>query len=137
MLVEVKLNDAVAQSSAPIEQLKQLMAFMNCSIGLLVSGERVVLLRDSLEQANGESIRVVGEATLPYSLLPPVDNQWKGRSEVEYESQIQKWLEDLKSVSGVRNLPADLREIFNESIISILQLGEVRAAGPRWSKAAT
>ena len=55
MLVEVKLKHISIAKSA-IEQLKHTMASIGCSVGFLVAGERVSLLRDSLEKYNGESI---------------------------------------------------------------------------------
>lgn len=135
IIVEVKLSDIAGNQSA-VNQLKYLMASIGCSVGLVVSGERVVLLRDSLEKSNGESIGVVGEARLPDSLLPPADDQWKGKRALEFESRVQQWLEELKLTSSTENLPSDLKELLSEPIISLLRLGEVRAAGPRWSKAA-
>lgn len=137
IIVEVKLNNMVARKPIAIEQLRHLMASMNCSIGILVFGEQIVLLRDSLEQSNGASIDIVGEARLPYSLLPPADNQWEGKSELEFGSRVQRWLEELKLPANIQKLPDDLRELFGEPIISLLRLGEVRAASPRWSKAVT
>ena len=137
MLVEVKLNDMGSRNQKAVEQLRRLMASIGCSVGLAVTGERVVLLRDSLEQSNGESIDVVGEAILPDFLLPPADEQWKGGERaIEFESRVQKWLEKLKLTYSLENLPNDLRKLFGESIISLLRLGEIRAAGPRWGKVA-
>jgi hypothetical protein len=134
IVVEVKLNDVPAQKLRAIEQLRHYMASMNCSIGILVSGEHLVLLRDSLEQSNGKSISVVGEATLPSSLLPPADDQWKGKRWVEFESQVQRWLEELKLPSTIEKLPDDLRKLLDEPIISLLRLGEIRVAYARWSR---
>lgn len=134
IIVEVKFNDTADSKQKAIEQLKHLMASTGCSIGLLVSGERIVLLRDSLERSNGESIGIVGEAMLPDSLLPPADNQWQGNRYLEFESRVQRWLEKLQLVPNVRNLPNDLRGLLDEPVISLLRFGEVRAAGPRWSK---
>jgi hypothetical protein len=91
-------------------------------------------LRDSLELSNGESINVVGEARLPNSLLPSVDEQWN--KELTLESQVQSWLEKLKMGMNISDLPNDLRNLLSELIMSLLRFGEVRAAGPRWSKAA-
>jgi hypothetical protein len=136
MVVEVKLYDISVRDRSAIEQLKYLMASIGCSVGLFVSGERVVLLRDSLEKSNGESINVVGEAKLPNSLLPLAGEQRRGELELEFESRVQQWLEKLKLSSSIENLPNDLRKLLGEPIISLLQLGEVRSAGPRWSKVA-
>jgi hypothetical protein len=132
MIVEVKLNDIGTQNA--VKELQHLMASIDCSIGLIVSGERVVLLRDSLEKSNGESIKKVGEANLPHFLLPTSDEKWNGNLYFEFESQVQQWLEKLKLPSNLENLPTDLRKLFGEPVISLLRLGEVRAAGPRWSK---
>lgn len=135
IIVEVKLKDSSITQYA-IQQLKHTMASMGCSVGLVVAGERVILLRDSLEKDNGESIYVVGEAKLPDSVLPPADEQWKGEPAVEFESRVQRWLEQLKLTASLDYLPSDLRNLLGESIIILLRIGEVRAGGPRWSKVA-
>jgi Type I restriction enzyme R protein N terminus (HSDR_N) len=135
MIVEVKLNDVSTLSQRAIEQLRRLMAAIGCSTGLLVAGEHVILLRDSFEESNGASVHVVGEARLPDFLLPPADEQWRGNPGLEYESRVQRWLENLKRTASIENLPDDLKALLSEPIISLLRLGEVRAAGPRWSKA--
>ena len=135
MIVEVKLKD-ISIGAQAIQQLKHTMASIGCSVGLVVTGERVILLRDSLEKYNGESIDVVGEAKLPDSLLPPADEQWKANRGMEFESRVQRWLEKLKLTASMENLPNDLRNLLGEPIMSLLRIGEVRAAGPRWSKSA-
>ena len=137
MIVEVKLNDNNIHNQEAVNQLRYIMASIGCSVGLVVSGEHIFLLRDSLEKSHGESINVVGEARLPDSLLPPADEQWRGERALEFESQVQRWLEKLKLTSNIENLPNDLRELLGEPIMSLLRLGEIRAAGPRWSKVAS
>lgn len=87
MIVEVNLNDMATRKTDAIKQLRHLMTFMNCSVGILISGEHFVLLRDSLEQSNGASIGIVGEAKLPHSLLPSADNQWEEKCELELRVQ--------------------------------------------------
>src|SRR6476661_445104 len=131
IIVEVKLKD-ISINPQVIAQLKNNMASIGCSVGLVVTGERVILLRDSLEKYNGESIDVVGEAKLPDSLLPPADEQWKANPGMEFESRVQRWLEKLKLTASMENLPNDLRNLLGEPIMSLLRIGEVRAAGPRW-----
>ena len=136
MIVEVKLQDISIGSQYAIEQLKQTMASRGCSVGLLIAGERIILLRDSLEESNGKSIYIVGEAMLPTSLLPPADEQWQGKPAIEFESRVQRWLEKLQLTSSIENLPNDLKKLLSEPIISLLRIGEVRAAVPRWNKVA-
>ncbi|MBE9080277.1 hypothetical protein IQ241_23815 [Romeria aff. gracilis LEGE 07310] len=135
IVVEVKLGDSDSRQN--VIDLKQLMASTGCSVGLSISGERVLLLRDSLEKSYGESIDVVGEARLPESLLPPADERWRGVKGLEFESRVQKWLEKLKLTANLESFPGDLRELFGEPIMSLLRLGEIRAAGPRWSRVAS
>ena len=89
MIVEVKLKD-ISIGAQAIQQLKHTMASIGCSVGLVVAGERVILLRDSLEKYNGESIYVVGKEKLPDSLLPPADEQWKANPGMEFESRVQR-----------------------------------------------
>jgi hypothetical protein len=136
MIVEVKPNDVRKQRQFGIIYLERSMMEFGCSIGLLVAGERVIVLQDSFDDSHGSSIRVVGEAILPHSLLPPPDEQWKGNRYLEFESQVQRWLEKLKLQTNVDSLPDDLKNLFGGRIINLLRIGEVRAGGPRWSKVA-
>lgn len=137
VIVEVKFNDHFPNRQDVIEQLKSLMASMGCSVGLAITGDHILLLRDSLEKSDGESIFVVGEALLPEHLRPSANKQWQGQYELEFESQVQQWLETLKHTSSLENLPSDLRQLLREPTISLLRLGDIRAAGPRWSRAAS
>lgn len=138
IVVGVKTNDNLPHRQSAIEQLKHLMAAMGCSVGLAVTGNHIFLLRDSLEKSHGESIAVVSETRLPDYLLPSADEQWRGKYGLEFESRVQRWLEKLKQTPSVENnLPSDLAELLSEPIMSLIRLGEIRAAGPRWSKVAS
>ena len=136
IIVEVELNDTNVGPQHTIDQLKTLMVSLGCSIGLAVSGKHLFLLRDSLEKNHGESIEVVGEAKLPDSLLPPADGKEQKERAIKFESQVQQWLETLQLTSNLQHLPNDLRKLFAEPIISFLRVGEIRAAGSRWSRVA-
>lgn len=137
IVVEVKTNDIPSHRQSTIERLKRLMASTGCSVGLVVAGNHISLLRDSLEKSHGESISVVSEARLPDNLLPSADEQWKGKYGLEFESRVQRWLENLKQTPHLENLPSDLAELLSEPIMSLIRLGEIRAAGPRWSRVAS
>ena len=137
IVVEVKLSRDGTLHQSAIQQLKHFMAAFGCATGLVVVSEHVFLLRDSFEQSNGKSIEVIGAAKLPDFLLPPPDQRWEDVDPLKFEAQIQQWLESLKSASSIEGLSSDLRSLLGEPIISLLQLGEVRAAGPRWSELAS
>jgi hypothetical protein len=136
MIVEVKRHDDPLSQQNSEVALRRLMVSMGCSVGLIVLGERIILLRDSLEKSHGESIWVVGEARLPEGLLPPAEAQWRGEP-IEFESRVQRWLEQLQRSSSLESLPLDLVRLLGEPMISLLRLGEVRAAAPRWSRVAS
>ncbi|MGG6297531.1 hypothetical protein ACQ4M4_24315 [Leptolyngbya sp. AN02str] len=137
MIVEVKLQNGDARRRDAIGQLKHLMAAMGCSLGLAVTGEHVVLLRDSLERSHGESIEVVGEANLPNYLRPSADEEWSRANGLEFAARVQRWLEELKQAPNLETLPEDVRDLFAEPVVSLLRIGEIRAAGPRWSRVAS
>ena len=137
IVVEVKANDNLIHHQNAIEQLKRHMASMGCSVGFVITGNRIFLLRDSFEKSNGKSIAVVSEAKLPDHLLPTADEQLRGKHGFEFESRVQRWLEKLKQTPSLENLPNDLAELLSEPIMSLIRLGEVRAAGPRWSRVAS
>jgi hypothetical protein len=135
IIVEIKPKDVREQRKLGMNYLKRSMIEFGCSIGLLVAGERVIVLQDSFDDSHGSSIHVVGEAKLPHSLLPRPDKQWRGTPYLEFESQVQRWLEKLKLQTNVDSLPDDLRNLFGGRIINLLRFGEIRAGGPRaWSK---
>ncbi|NEQ46051.1 MAG: type I restriction enzyme HsdR N-terminal domain-containing protein [Leptolyngbya sp. SIOISBB] len=136
MLVEVKLGDLVEIYQSAIEQLKYLMTLMGCAVGLAVTSTRISLLRDSLEQPNGASIHLVGEAQLPDDLRLSVTNPTANLSEVEFTDQVQQWLESLQK-DDLGELSADLKALLEDSVMPLLQFGEIRAAGPRWSRVAS
>ncbi|MFN6033251.1 MAG: hypothetical protein ACK48B_04200 [Dolichospermum sp.] len=85
MIVEVKPNDVSKQRQYAMNQLQRSMIDFGCSVGLLVAGERVTVLRDSFDDSHGSSIYVVGEATLPHSFLTTADEQWRGNTHLEFE----------------------------------------------------
>jgi len=132
MLVEIKLTSRSIDYA--FEQLKQYMVALGCSNGLLICGETVMLLRDSLEQADGSSIRVIGEAKLPEMLLPPTTAQFKQQAGWEFASRVQQWLEGLTLTVNVQQLPEDLQQLLSEPILNLLRVGEIRSGGPRWSQ---
>ena len=136
MVVEVTLSDNEANAQNAINQVRSIMASVGCSMGLVILGRRLILLRDSFESSGGDSIRIVGEAKLPDFLHVPTESSRQARNEQNFAIQIQKWLETLKTPFGANSLPKDVRELLGEPILSLFQLGELRATKPRWSQIA-
>lgn len=134
LVVEVKPKNHQQMVRYAISSIRRAMVSFDCPLGLVVAGDRVILLRDSLAEYDGASIEVVGESQLPLELLPPADPQWQGQEAIEFESRVQNWLEGLKLKANVDKLPADLKNLLSEPVIFLLNWGEVRAAGYRWSK---
>ena len=132
LVVEVKTKNHQQMVRYAISSIRRAMVSFDCSLGLVVAGDRVILLRDSLAEYNGASIYIVGESRLPLELLPPADPQWQGNEGIEFESKVQNWLEGLKLQANVEKLPTDLRNLLNEPVIFMLNWGEIRAAGYRW-----
>jgi hypothetical protein len=137
IVVEVKTNDSLSHRQSAIKQMKSLMASMGCSVGLVITGNHIFLLRDSLEKSHGESTAVVSEARLPDHLLPIADEQWRGKHGLEFESRVQRWLEQLKQTPSLENLPDDLAELLSEPVLRLIKLGDIRSASPRWSRVAS
>lgn len=136
MLVEIKFTSrGVDQASQAIAQLKQYMVGLGCPNALLIWGETIMLLRDSFEQSDGSSIRVIGAAKLPDTLLPPTQNQSPVQAEWEFATRVQQWMEELALTTNVRQMPEDLQRLFSNPILNLLRIGEIRSGGPRWNKA--
>jgi len=136
LLVLLKLTSSIDRGLDRflIDCLKHYMVALGCSNGLLICGATVMLLRDSLEQSDGSSIRVIGEAKLPDALLPSTKNQSPVNIGWEFETRIQEWLEGLTLTANAQQLPEDLQHLFSESILNLLRMGEIRAGGPRWDQ---
>ncbi len=136
MLVEIKLNDSKSQVRTGIAQLTHAMVAMGCSTGLLITGARIILLRDSLESVNGASIQKMGEARLPHELLTALERPNRQESYAEFEVRVQQWLESLKLFTDPESLPDAWGELLGGTVLGLLRLGEILVTHPRWSPVA-
>jgi hypothetical protein len=133
VIVLIKLTSR-SFDSVLIDCLKHFMLSLGCANGLLICGVTVTLLRDSLEQSDGSSIQVIGEAQLPETLLPSTQNQSPTQAGWEFATKVQQWMEGLTLTTNVQKLPEDLQHLFSEPILNLLRIGEIRSGGPRWNK---
>jgi hypothetical protein len=130
LVVEVELG---ADLDAATDQLKRYMARVGAPHGLVVAGGRVRLLRDTYRSTGVDSIEAVAEFEVESLRNPPASAPTAG---VEYEGRVQDWLESLGDSSAVAALPEPIRAVVSEHLVSVIETGDVRAAGPRSSRAA-
>lgn len=133
LVVEVQLRDDELGEAE--QQLKRYMFGMRCPLGLLVTPERVRLLRDTYTSYGPESVERVGE--YPVQGLfeeelakQPAENDAAARA-FRLEDAVQAWLERLAAGRGLASLSPDLRHVVEEDVLPVLEQGEIRAAGPR------
>jgi len=126
LLAEVRTD--VRDVPAAEVSLKEYMVGRSCSAGLLVTPERSRIYRNMYTSDSPESIILEGEfatedllGTFPGSI-----------SDLHLEELLQERLEDLQATGNMSSLPAESRELIEDSIGPALTLGSIRAAGPRW-----
>ena len=132
MAIEVKLTPISQQlKQEAVNNLRRYMQSMNCLSGLLVFKDRIIRV-DNLFNSQGKPLP---EAVISMSLLPPASGKWGKDEHLNFEEQVQSWLEALKYPSAFQTLSPSLQEILSEPVISFIRQGDIRAAGPRYLKA--
>lgn len=138
LAVKVKGRHAdAAQLRTSEEQLRRYMFGMRCSVGLLVTPERLRLLRDEYLSESPESITVAGEYPTPPPLSRWQDEHiWSAtpQPELAFEEEVQQWLEGLSRPDERDAIPRELQNAIVEHVLPALGEGEVGAAGPRWHR---
>lgn len=133
LVVEVQLrDDALGEAE---QQLKRYMFGMRCPVGLLVTPERMRLLRDTYTSYDQESIARVGDYPLGGMFQDalasaPGDTDDAAQS-FRLEDAVQSWLERLAAGRGLASLSPELRHAVEEDVLPALEQGEIRPAGPR------
>ena len=127
LVVEVKQR--LSQPAFAERQMKRYMLGMRCPLGLLVTPDRMWLLRDRFRSDSEDSIERVGEFSTPGSLRSHVKD--KEASGFELEQAVQNWLKALGRGSTTETLDPKLREALEEYVVPALAQGVIRAGGPR------
>jgi hypothetical protein len=107
-------------------QLEKYMAERRCSIGLLVTPERVRIYRNFYTGDAEKSVEIVGEY--------PVSGLFGNKTwldEASFANDVQTWLDRLKEEPRWRALPQPLRGAVEENILPELARGQVRASASR------
>ena len=133
LVVEVKLHDDDLEQTE--QQLKRYMFGMRCPLGLLVTPERMRLLRDTYTSYAPESIEWIGDYPIQGLFEEALARHPKDTDVAvgafRLEDAVQAWLERLASGTGLASLSPDLRDALKEYVLPALEQGEIRAAGPR------
>ncbi|WP_437294159.1 hypothetical protein WMF45_34540 [Sorangium sp. So ce448] len=136
LVVEVKLSIHDLQASE--QQLKAYMVRHGYATGMLVTPDAVRIYRDTFASYEEGSVELVGafstagvfEAGVASTIRAIEEPGLRG---VQFEDEVQRWLEGLTNPSNLAALAPDLREAVEDHVVPALEQGEVRAAGPRAS----
>jgi hypothetical protein len=140
LVVEAKLHSRGLDGGEA--QLKRYMFGMQCPVGMLITPHVLRIYRDTFSEYSESSIECVGEFDIVDLLeaegIRPVEERTGAAAAAagfRFESDVQTWLERLAAGSNVAALPPALRAAIEEHVLPALLQGEIRAAGPRWSRA--
>jgi hypothetical protein len=125
----VKATTAIPDFGIAEGQLKKYMASMKCSVGMLVSPERLWLYEDRYLDSS-DSITLVD--SFDVSKVPDFARFRSERNSASlFEEKVQSWLEGLRTEAGLRELPPELRKAVRVYVDPAILNGSIRAAGPR------
>ena len=139
LVVEAKFN---ARELADIEPpLKRYMVKMGVPVGLLVTPKILGIYRNKYTGTSEKSVERIKLVDIPVSWLgfsrfqnlPPEkrSNQSLSNLALDFEEQVQSWLERLQTSDFLQHLSPDARDVVSDYIVPVLNEGTVRAAHPR------
>lgn len=106
------------------------MANAGVPLGLVVTLDRVAVLRNRYTGSDPDSIAVLGD----YETTGIFGSS---NSEVVFEAGVRRWLDGLSAGSGWELLPSGLAEVLRDEVVPALRAGAVRTSGPRFESHAT
>lgn len=128
LVVEVKLSSQKLDDSE--RQLKANMASLRSPVGLLVTPQRIRLYQDRYLPSVEDSIAEVGDFDVNDILrFRPTQNPQA--DSLDFERNVQSWLEGLSSESELRGLPPEFKRAAQMYIVRALTQGIVRSGHPR------
>jgi hypothetical protein len=124
LIIEAKAHGQLAEAEP---QLKRYLWKMSCPLGMLVSPQKIVLLRNRFTGYSDDSIERVGEYPSPES--------WRSVEGLptgfDFEAFVYAWLEKMKRSGQPRDVSPDAASALSELVLPSLTQGEIHAAGPR------
>ncbi len=129
LAVEVKAGATAAGIAET--QLKSYMVRQSCPVGVLVTAEKTVFLRNRYTGVDGETVQEIGECRTRELLGIPPDHS--ALAESYLLQRVEQWLEGIQ-LGSRKSWPAGAQEAIESFVVPSVIGGVVRAAGPRWSR---
>jgi hypothetical protein len=128
--VEAKTEAGEAQFQRVAREIRQYLFRMSSPVGLVVFPERLWVFHNTYAGTDESAIEQLGPYDLPNILWENagVAPQVKG---LQFEAAVQTWLEHLAKTHNIENASPDLNSALETYLFPALNLGIVRAAGPR------
>lgn len=123
LVIEVKRRGSIEDAKV---QMARYMSSLLYPVGMIVTDREVAILRRDYESAEP----IVEVARGEVSRIPLLAVAGVGAGAASEES-VQRWVESLRDPAAVERLDEPLRSAIADWVVPALQVGEVRAAGPR------
>ena len=123
LIVETRVFEDTRESEA---ELKRYMWKMSCPVGMLAFPRHLYIYRNKFTGYTDDSVQCLG--------VFPVPKDWREyetRSDSEFGSTVQRWLEMIRQDLDRTEVPRETRSTLSEHVLPILLAGEIQAAGPR------
>lgn len=127
LVVEVETAIPVDHGDGPLAPLGRYMSGMGCPMGLLVTPERVWVLRDTLRVGGVDGVVVLGEYTAPTEFLSEAGT----RDGADFKARVQRWLERMAEDGHSTSEDEALRRVLDDEVIPVLLGAEIRSGNPR------
>lgn len=133
MVVEAKMRTPSMSRRSIDDTERQLMAYMaavRSPVGLLVTPEILRVYRDQYLPSQDGSVVRVGEFNATGLFRTEPDAKGSAAA-LAFEREVQSWLENLATESGLRQLTPELRRVYQQYLAPALAQGVVRSGHPR------
>lgn len=129
LIAEVKKR--LDDTRAVVRQVALFMRSVHAPLGLIVSADRMIVLRDKYLSNCIDDVEILDDVALGAGAW---DGLSIGEDEATFEGRVQTWLRDL--ADGVRPRGPQLdRPVMDDWIRPALQNASVQGSRPRWRRA--
>lgn len=129
LAVEIKASNAVAQAGEA--QLRDYMVHQSCPVGMLVTSDDTLFLRNPYTAYAPETIQKIGGCRTSELLGSMPDKALV--TEQYLIRRVEQWLENLRA-SSRKSWPSSALEAMESCVLPAVMSGIIRAAGPRWRR---